>query len=153
MQYIIQLFTYSFFQAVSVRKVTKPTIQRALKEFHWREIQAGAIDEFTFNMRFHVYESTLEARFLGVYRLMSTEHFTLAAEPLLMDIAVKAREVIANAEADRVVIDDGNVIDLLCDNISSVSIEDLRSALVVAGLATRFPKATAPRQYVTKDTL
>lgn len=65
---------------------------------------------------------------------------------MLTDIAMQVRAVITAAEADGLTIDDGNVIDLLANNISAhVSISDLRSALVVAGLAARFPHATRPQ--------
>ena len=62
---------------------------------------------------------------------------------LLTDIATRASALIAAAEADGVVIDDGNVIDLLADNITRASLDDLRCALVVAGYAQRFPRATS----------
>jgi len=64
--------------------------------------------------------------------------------PLLGDIAAEARKIIARAEAAGVVIDDGNVVDLLADNISPrVSLADIRCALVVAGLGGRFPRSTS----------
>lgn len=51
--------------------------------------------------------------------------------------------VIRKAERDGVVIDDGNVVDLIADNITSfTTLNDIRAALVHAGLASRFPRAT-----------
>lgn len=72
---------------------------------------------------------------------------SLAAEadaefPTLEDLATRCRQVIARAEGAGVVIDDGNVVDLCADNIPA-SLADIRSALVVAGLAARFPRATS----------
>lgn len=63
--------------------------------------------------------------------------------PLLTDIASRARRIIEAAETAGVAIDDGNVVDLIADNISDVSLSDIRCALVVAGLAPRFPRATS----------
>jgi hypothetical protein len=61
----------------------------------------------------------------------------------LIDIATQVRAVIKAAEHDGLSVDDGNVIDLLADNITEhVSLSDLRSALVVAGYSARFPRAT-----------
>lgn len=62
--------------------------------------------------------------------------------PKLEEIAGRVRAIIADAEQAGVVIDDGNVIDLLADNITWIPLADLRDALVVAGLAARFPRAT-----------
>jgi hypothetical protein len=62
---------------------------------------------------------------------------------LLVDIAIGARLAIADAEAAGVAIDDGNVVDLLADRYTNVSLMDIRSALVVAGYSERFPKATS----------
>lgn len=54
--------------------------------------------------------------------------------------------VIRKAERDGVVIDDGNVVDLIADNITSfTTLNDIRAALVRAGLASRFPRATRQR--------
>lgn len=60
----------------------------------------------------------------------------------LVAIAGEARGIIAAAEADGVAIDDGNVVDLLADHLTRVPLDTLRDALVVAGLAARFPRAT-----------
>lgn len=49
------------------------------------------------------------------------------------------------AELDGLEIDDGNVVDLIADN-SDATLVDIRQALVLAGYAKRFPKAT--RGYV-----
>lgn len=65
--------------------------------------------------------------------------------PLLMDIAKRIQIIIDRADAAGVVVDDGNVIDLLADNIAIVPIEDLRAALVCSGHGSRFPKATQGR--------
>jgi len=70
----------------------------------------------------------------------------IANEPRqLMDVARECAAIIRRAEADGVVIDDGNVIDLLADNLTRVSLADLRSALAVSGLGARFPRATSVR--------
>lgn len=63
----------------------------------------------------------------------------------LMDVAVECRKVIERAERAGVTIDDGNVIDLLADNIVDVSLADLRVALVCSGIGDRFPRATSVR--------
>lgn len=62
----------------------------------------------------------------------------------LIDLAKDCAAVITSAESDGLVIDDGNVVDLCADNLPA-SLSDIRSALVVAGLAHRFPKATRAR--------
>lgn len=64
-----------------------------------------------------------------------------SSPPQLTDIATRARQIIDAAEHDGLTIDDGNVVDLLANNIPRVPLNDLRSALVVAGLAARFPRA------------
>lgn len=62
-------------------------------------------------------------------------------EPLqLTDIAEQCKDVILAAESAGLTIDDGNVVDLCADNIPA-SLSDIRSALVVAGLGSRFPRA------------
>lgn len=54
--------------------------------------------------------------------------------------------VIHKAERDGVVIDDGNVVDLIADNITNfATLNEIRAALVRAGLASRFPRATRQR--------
>lgn len=70
---------------------------------------------------------------------------------LLVDIAQEARTIIEEAEADGLDINDGNVIDLLADNIEC-SLSDLRCALVVAGLGDRFPRATSRSTYYEEAT-
>lgn len=62
---------------------------------------------------------------------------------LLVGIAAEARAIIGRAEADGVEVNDGNVVDLLADNIEHAPLDTLRDALVVAGLAHRFPRATS----------
>ncbi len=57
-------------------------------------------------------------------------------------IAARCINLIKRAENDGIVIDDGNVVDLIADNLTTVPLSDIRAALVVAGLAARFPKAT-----------
>jgi hypothetical protein len=64
---------------------------------------------------------------------------------LLVDLAEDARRIINAAEAAGVSIDDGNVIDLVPDN-TDASLSDIRDALIIGGLAPRFPHATRPRQ-------
>jgi hypothetical protein len=60
----------------------------------------------------------------------------------LTDIAAYARTLIDAATRDGLSIDDGNVIDLLADNIPRVPLDTFRHALVVAGYSARFPRAT-----------
>lgn len=66
------------------------------------------------------------------------------------ELAARVREIVAAAEADGVALDDGNVVDLLADQLAEqmprVPLDELRAALVAAGLAPRFPKATARRR-------
>lgn len=64
-----------------------------------------------------------------------------ATYPLsLVQIAEHARNLIAAAERDGVVIDDGNVVDLIADHVDA-SLTDIRTALVVAGFSARFSRA------------
>jgi len=60
----------------------------------------------------------------------------------LTALATACRRVIARADAAGIAVTDGNVVDLCADNIEHVSLNDIRDALVVAGLAARFPRAT-----------
>ena len=62
------------------------------------------------------------------------------------ELATQAKKIIARAEKAGVEIDDGNVVDLIADN-SNASLIDIRTALVVASLASRFPKATSPNYW------
>lgn len=64
----------------------------------------------------------------------------------LAEIAAQVRPLIERAESAGVVIDDGNIVDLIADNVYA-SIEDIRTAIVAAGLAQRFPRATAPAKF------
>lgn len=61
---------------------------------------------------------------------------------LLQGLALQCTKIIHCAEHDGLTIDDSNVVDLIADN-TEASLSDIRSALSVAGLADRFPKATA----------
>lgn len=62
------------------------------------------------------------------------------------ELATKAKKIILKAENAGIVVDDGNVVDLIADNTYETLI-DIRTALVVAGLAPRFPKATSPNYW------
>lgn len=62
--------------------------------------------------------------------------------PKLPEIAKKCRAAIEKADRAGVMIDDGNVVDLCADKLPRVPLDTIRDALVVAGLAARFPKAT-----------
>ena len=55
--------------------------------------------------------------------------------------AARCRQLILEAEDCDLIIDEGNVIDLLADNITDVSLLHLRLALGASGLGSRFPKA------------
>jgi hypothetical protein len=61
---------------------------------------------------------------------------------LLTEVADKCRRIIERADAAGISLDDGNIVDLLADNIELVSLNDLRDALVVCGHGARFPRAT-----------
>lgn len=63
----------------------------------------------------------------------------------LTTVAEHVTHIIRRAEAAGVVIDDGNVIDLLADNIM-LPLETIRQALAVSAVARRFSQATRPRQ-------
>jgi hypothetical protein len=79
-----------------------------------------------------------DSRRLDITRLFATEDEALRA--------ADARAIIAAARADGVAIDDGNVVDLLLDNLPGApSIEDCRAALRDAGLAAEFPGAASGR--------
>lgn len=51
------------------------------------------------------------------------------------------RAIIAKAEAAGLTIDDGNVVDLIADNLP-ITLKEIRELLVIEGFAKRFPKAT-----------
>jgi hypothetical protein len=53
----------------------------------------------------------------------------------------RVREIITKADVAGVALDDGNIIDLLADNIETGSLDDLRASLLMAGYGARFPKA------------
>lgn len=59
----------------------------------------------------------------------------------LGELAVFCIRKIRAAENDGVMIDDGNVMNLICDN-SDASIQRIRDALVLAGFIDRFPIVT-----------
>lgn len=62
----------------------------------------------------------------------------------LTEIAARCRSVVEGAERAGLVIDDSNVVDLCADNLpDNISLTDIRRALVVAGLASKFPLATS----------
>lgn len=61
----------------------------------------------------------------------------------LDEIARTCRTLISFAERDGVEINDGNVVDLIADNLTHLPLDTIRDALVVAGLAHRFPRATS----------
>jgi hypothetical protein len=67
----------------------------------------------------------------------------------LADIAREAKVVIDRARADGLTIDDGNVIDLLADNMAGPTLLMLRDSLKIAhetyGEAYHFPKAEKVR--------
>lgn len=67
--------------------------------------------------------------------------------PQLMDVARECKRLIDRVDStDPGMLDDGNVIDFLADNVTpAVSLIDLRCALVVSGHGQRFPKATRVR--------
>jgi hypothetical protein len=66
----------------------------------------------------------------------------------LIEIARKARELIQSAEASGLEVDEGNVVDLIADNVDA-SLDDIRAALVVAGYGDRFPRAIAGKRTLT----
>ncbi len=69
---------------------------------------------------------------------------TTPAPPTLLAIAADCRRIIEAAEADGLTIGDGDVVDLIADNTPH-ALQTIREALVVAGYAPRFPRATHPR--------
>jgi hypothetical protein len=58
----------------------------------------------------------------------------------LKQLSNRCRSVIERAEADGVQIDDGNVVDLIADNVR-VPLGFIRQALSYAGYSSRFPNA------------
>lgn len=64
---------------------------------------------------------------------------------LLIDIAKEARVIIDRARAAGVTVDDGNVVDLLADNMPSVPLDTFRYALAIAGAGNHFPRAERRR--------
>jgi hypothetical protein len=65
----------------------------------------------------------------------------------LTTIAEQCRAIIKSAESAGLQIDDGNVLDLCADNLPRLPLDTIRDALVVAGLAARFPNATRRHVY------
>lgn len=59
----------------------------------------------------------------------------------LIQIATEVRRIIERADSADIALDDGNIIDLLADNLESEPLDTLRDALVVAGMGSRFPHA------------
>lgn len=53
--------------------------------------------------------------------------------------------IILAAESDGVIVDDGNVVDLIADN-TTATLADIRRALIHAGLSKRFPNAVKERK-------
>lgn len=62
---------------------------------------------------------------------------------LLVNIAQSCRALVERADQAGIRLDDGNVVDLIADSLTELPLDTIRDALVVAGLAPRFPKATA----------
>jgi hypothetical protein len=58
-----------------------------------------------------------------------------------MDIAQEARLIITRARKAGVTVDDGNVIDLLADQMTREPLDTLRDALAVSGLGHQFSNA------------
>lgn len=61
--------------------------------------------------------------------------------PTLDELAPKVNQIIGKAIGARVALDAGNVVDLLADNLPGVSLDLLRSALVVSRYGGRWPTA------------
>lgn len=59
----------------------------------------------------------------------------------LATLAKDCEQLIRFAESKGIAIDDGNVVDLIADNIVSVSLAQIRAALIIAGYAEQFPRA------------
>lgn len=59
----------------------------------------------------------------------------------LLELARKARTIIMRAEKAGVEVTDGNVVDLIADNLPREALANIRAALVVAGYLERFPNA------------
>ena len=62
-----------------------------------------------------------------------------------MDRAKQVQAVIEHANTAGVRIDDGNVVDLLADNIPDATLTEIRQWLVMAGYRNVFPLATKLR--------
>jgi hypothetical protein len=64
----------------------------------------------------------------------------------IASLAARSRDLIAAARREGLAIDDGNVVDLIADNVTSnVTLAEIRMALVAAGFTAEFPRATAQR--------
>jgi Recombination endonuclease VII len=63
------------------------------------------------------------------------------AAPSIVPVVLAAKRIIAKARAAGLTIDDGNVVDLLADNLPRASLNDLRRALELIG---GFPRAVRP---------
>ena len=68
----------------------------------------------------------------------------------LTALATFCRERIEAAEADGLEISNGDVVDLIADH-SDAPLQTIREALVVAGYASRFPRATHPSATARND--
>ena len=73
---------------------------------------------------------------------------------LLSQLADYCKVCVDKADADGVELDDGNIVDLCADRCADGNwpyfqppLDDIRSALIVAGLAPRFPIATSKFRY------
>jgi len=67
------------------------------------------------------------------YSCMANEPYKLAPTQL-MDVARECRRIVLNAERELGKLPRASYLDLVADNIPDVSLDDLRSALVVAGV-------------------
>ncbi len=65
----------------------------------------------------------------------------------LVALAKEIRNVIKKAENDGLVIDDGNVVDVVADNVPGESLYAIREALRLSDYERRFPKATGIHHF------
>lgn len=89
-----------------------------------------------------------ESQTRALERMYETEPSGRVADTsfTLPQAADLAKQIIAAARADGVTINDGNVIDLLADNIvPPYPLGTLRQLLIVGGMAVEFPRACLPR--------
>ena len=64
----------------------------------------------------------------------------------LMGLVKQIHTLVSKAESAGVVIDDGNVVDLIADNINAPLLT-IREALMIAYPSNRFPKATSIQHF------